>query len=97
MALTAALLALAVASVANDIYAFIKPNGSVTLTVDTELTFTELGFLLEKQGVITNPHIFSLYARSKLGEEVPSYFLGSVKLDRAMSYREILLEFSKAK
>ena len=97
MALVAVFIALTIISIANDMFAFIKPDGTVTLTLNNELTPNELGILLEEQGVVSNPYIFSLYVRSKLKNDTPLSFSAPVKLERSMSYREILSELSKAK
>ena len=97
MTLVAAFIALAIASIANDIYSFIKPSGLVTLTLDRHVSINELGHLLEDRGVINNPHIFIVYASSRSNDEADLFFIGTVTLDRSMSYREILFELSKSK
>ena len=97
MALIASFIALSIASVANDVYALIKPNGKVTLILDVPVSLNEMGHILEEYGVINNPHIFIIYARARSSDEADPSFLGTVTLDRSMSYREILFELSKAK
>ena len=52
--------------------------------------------LLHDNKVISNPHIFNLYIRSKGKNEFIESFVGEAKLDRSMSYREILLALQKA-
>jgi cell division protein YceG involved in septum cleavage len=96
MALTAAFLACILISVANDIYAFIKSEGEIILTVSSPLGVNDFSKLLHDNKVISNPHIFSLYIRSKNRSEVIEGFVGEAKLDRSMSYREILLALQNA-
>ena len=90
MALTAAFFACLLISVTNDIYAFIKCDGEILLNVSSPLTVTEFARLLHDNDIISNPHIFSLYIKSKNKTEVVESFSGEALLDRSMSYREIL-------
>ena len=95
MALTAAFFACLLISVTNDMYAFIKTDGEVVLTVSTPLSVSEFSRLLHDNDIISNPHIFSLYIKSKNKTEVVESFSGEALLDRSMSYREILLAIKK--
>ena len=95
MALTAAFFACLLISVTNDMYAFIKTDGEVVLTVSRPLSVSEFSRLLHDNDVISNPHIFSLYIKSKNKTEVVESFSGEALLDRSMSYREILLAIKK--
>ena len=97
MALVAVFVACFAIALANDIYAFIKPDGAVTLSVDTPCSVAELSDMLEECGVIANPHVFTLYVRSKDKTELLEAFVGNAELDRSMSYREILLAIKNAK
>lgn len=91
MALTAAFFACLLISVANDIYAFIKTEGEIILTVSSPLNVSDFSKLLHDNKIISNPTIFSLYLKSKDKTEIIESFVGNVKLDRSMSYREILI------
>ena len=91
MALTAAFFACLLISVANDIYAFIKTEGEIILTVSSPLNVSDFSKLLHDNKIISNPTIFSLYLKSKDKTEIIEGFVGNVKLDRSMSYREILI------
>lgn len=77
-------------SVANDMYAFFKPQGTVLLLVNETGSLSDFSRLLEENGVLMNPHVFSLYVKSKEKTELVEAFSGELLLDRAMSYREIL-------
>ena len=95
--LLAALLALAVISVANDMYAFVKPDASVTLNVDEPLDLSSMSKLLQSQGIIKNPTVFSLFVRSKGKADKLEAFSGEIVLRQDMSYREIMLALSQNK
>ena len=97
MALVAVFIACFAIALANDIYAFIKPDGAITLSVDTPLSLPEISHMLEDCGVISNPYAFTLYVRSKDKAELLESFVGNAELDRSMSYREILLAINNAK
>ncbi|MBE6546717.1 MAG: hypothetical protein E7668_04670 [Ruminococcaceae bacterium] len=92
--LSALLCAGAVISVANDMYAFVKPTEEVTLTVEIPLSLSELAVRLEQLGVVANPSVFELYVRSKNKVTLVEAFSGQVALNTAMSYRELLAAFS---
>ena len=65
LTLSALLLAGVLLSVVNDMYAFVKPNEWVELTVSDPLALSDFSLLLERYGILNNPHIFSLYAKRK--------------------------------
>ncbi len=92
--LTIALLALFTAalllSVINDMYAFFKPQRDVPFTLDEPCTLPKFSRLLEENGVLLNPHVFSLYVRAKDRVALVEEWTGSLVLDSSMSYREIL-------
>ena len=92
--LLSALIALAVISVANDMYAFVKPDVGVTLRVDEPLDLASLSRRLQDEGIIKNPTVFSLFIKSKGRQEKLEAFVGEVALNRNMSYREIMLTLS---
>ena len=97
--ITIALLALFCAalllSVVNDMYAFFKPQGTVTLTVSEPCSLSDFARLLERHGILFNPHVFSLYVQSKDRVPLVEGWSGTLVLDTDMSYREILLALSE--
>lgn len=92
--LAVALLAALFIAVANDIYAFVKPNKSVEIQTDSPMSLAELSRLLNSNGIISNPLVFRAYVIFKDKESVAEAFLGSAVLNSNMSYREILLALS---
>lgn len=92
LCLCALFLAAAVISVTNDMYAFVKPDETVTLTVDQPLDLDGLCDLLGQTDVVKNPFVLKMYLKSK-GKDGQSLDLeGQWTLNKNMSYREIMLE-----
>ncbi len=92
--LSALLLAGAFLSIANDMYAFVKPEKEVAIAVDSPLPLSELASRLEQAGVVSNPFVFCVYVKSKNKTDRLEAFSGQLSLNTAMSYREILAIFS---
>lgn len=92
LCLCALFLAAAVISVTNDMYAFVKPDETVMLTVDSPLDADGLSGILGEMGVVKNPFVFKLYLKSKGKDgQIPDLH-GQWTLNKNMSYREIVLE-----
>ena len=92
LCLLGALLGGLVVYVANDMYAFVKPDREITLTLSSPPSEQELSELLKTNGIIENEFIFRLYLRSKNKTDDLTTLTGDLKLNSSMSYREILLE-----
>lgn len=94
VSLLAFFLAALLISVANDLYAFVKPDKPVTFTLSEPCSLDALSGQLAENGIIKNPHIFSRYTTIKGKQDTLEAFRGTVSLNSSMSYREILLAFS---
>ena len=92
LCLFSVLLACLLISVANDMYAFVKPSNEVTVSITAPISEKQLSLLLQKNGVINNATCFRLYLRSKGVSDKLSLISGEITLNSNMSYREILLE-----
>ena len=90
----ALLFAALICSVANDMYAFVKKDREISLTVDSRTSLNDLSKILAENGVVNNPDLFELYVKLKHKETLVEEFCGDVKLNSSMSYREILSEIS---
>lgn len=90
--LLALMLAGIVISVANDMYAFVKPDENIGVKIIAPLNDSELSKLLRESGVIENELIFTLYLRSKHKDGLVPSLTGEWTLNSNMSYREILSE-----
>ncbi len=89
------LIAAMIISVANDMYAFVKPERDIILEITEEYELRDISRLLADNGVISNPTVFSIYVISKNARERVSDFSGTLSLNSNMSYREILRSFKK--
>ena len=87
-------LSAAVISVANDVYAFVKPQRTATVTISNGENAYTLAAILSENGIIENPLAFTLYAKLKNAEKTISDFQGDIEFKSSMSYREILKSFS---
>ncbi|HPE94960.1 MAG TPA: endolytic transglycosylase MltG [Bacillota bacterium] len=74
--------------VANDVFAFEKPDAEYTLTVAEGLTTDQLAVELNEMGIISYPKIFSLYVKYKIKEE--DYIAGNYAVSPNMNYEEIV-------
>ena len=81
-------------AVINDIYAFVKPERAIKITLGKPVSLMQAANILERSGVIENPVIFTLYVKAKGKEEIFDSYLAEAELNFAMSYREILAELS---
>ena len=95
LCLLAVLFVALTVSIANDLYGFVGSEGEVILTIEESTDLTELSKLLEESGVVENPAFFRLYVKKKERTERLESFVGTLRLDTSMSYREILLAFSQ--
>lgn len=95
LCLWALLFTALVVSIANDLYGFVGAEGEVILTFETPTDLSEISNLLEESGVVENPTLFRLYVKKKERAELLESFVGTLRLDTSMSYREILLAFSQ--
>lgn len=84
----------ALISAANDIYAFLKEEGEITLTLDASSRVYDTARVLSQNGIIKNPALFSLYVRAKGAQSRILGFSGEITLGTSMSYRELLWSFS---
>jgi len=96
LCLFAVLFTALIVSIVNDLYAFVKPEGEVLLAIEDPTELSELSQLLEQSGVVSNPTVFRLYVKNKNRTELLESFVGTLRLDTSMSYREILLAFSSS-
>ncbi len=95
LCLTALLLAGAVISIANDVYAFVKPDSEIVLTLNQPPDAEELAKLLQAHGVINNAFAFKYYTVSHGLSDRLEGLSGELTLNSNMSYRELTAEISK--
>ncbi len=86
-------LAIAIITVANDVFAFVKSDEPVEITLNENTTLDELADLLHDKGVIKYPEIFKLYAKYKKDDQ--KYIAGTYTINGMMNYSTLLGEFKE--
>ena len=93
----AALSYLALTSL-NDIFAFVKEDREVEVTIPEYVTSSEMSEILGDAGVIEHPWLFRLYAKMKHVDEnskVYNFEAGTYTVSSSMNYDELFLSFVK--
>ena len=80
-------------SAGNDVFAFVKSDKTIKVTIDDGLTVKELGNVLQKHGVINYSFVFDLYAGVR--GKSPTFVAGEYEVSPSMSYDELLRVFAK--
>ena len=81
-------------SVANDMFAFVKSDEAVRVTVPQNVTLDELSQILAEEGVIRYPRIFKLYAIYKAHDDM-EYIGGEYTVSPMTNYSGLLAEFKE--
>ena len=77
-------------SVANDVFAFVKPDKEIIITLKEDATTEEVAELLEQNGVIDREWAFRIYLLMKLDkDEEVDYLSGDIKLNSNMNFDSI--------
>ena len=92
--LLSALISALIISITNDLYAFIKPEASCVLNISEPTAIGEISAIMQQNGIIENPFMFTLYAKIKNQDDILEVFSGEIELNAQMSYSEIINEFS---
>ena len=92
LALVALLFAGAIISIANDMYAFVKPSNDILFSVTDISSNFQLSRQLRKNNIIKNDIAFALYLKSKGVACDTCALSGEWLLNSSMSYREIYAE-----
>lgn len=91
--LVAVLITIGIVSVANDIFAFIKPDESIIVTIEQGGSAAGVAKVLGDSGVIKHPLIFRLY--SKLKKADGKYQYGDYTLNSSLGYDQIISALKK--
>lgn len=76
----------------NDIFALVKEDEVISVTVEEDITVKELGKLLDENGVIEYRSVFKVYA--KLRKKEPVVQAGVYEVNSNMSYDQLISRFS---
>jgi UPF0755 protein len=84
-----AFLSYYVISVGNDVFAFVKPEKEITITIEEGMTRKEVAYLLEKNGIIEYSWVFNLFMIYQ-GDENVEFLPGERTVKSTMNYSQIL-------
>ncbi|MBQ7982323.1 MAG: endolytic transglycosylase MltG [Clostridia bacterium] len=73
--------------VANDVFAFVKSDETVTVVIEENMTAADVAGLLADNGIIKYPTMYELYIRIK--EESTDYLVGEYEISPSMNYGDI--------
>ena len=77
----------------NDIFAFVKSEEEITVTIGEGMTIKELGQVLEENGVIEFSGVFDFYA--KIRNKNPALVAGEYTVSPSMNYDQLIRVFAK--
>lgn len=93
------LCAVAIIKVANDMFAFIKPEDSITVTVPEDASTRDVAKILSDNDIIEYPTIFGLYMDFKKGRSTyytDGYKAGEFELAPNMNYDDLIYSLSNS-
>ena len=85
--------AIAIILVSNDVFAFVKPDEAVEITLPEYTTLDELASILYRNDVIRYPKVFKYYAVFKKDDQ--NYIAGDYTVSPMMNYKSLLAEFKE--
>ncbi|MGN1409913.1 MAG: endolytic transglycosylase MltG [Eubacteriales bacterium] len=88
-----AFLAVAIIFVGNDVYAFVKSDEVVEITIPEYATLDEVSQILYENDIIKYPQVFKLYAVSK--KDDGEFLAGTYSVSPMMNYDTLLGEFKE--
>ncbi len=91
--LASLLLTFGIVNISNDVFAFIKPDESIIVTIEQGVSTSAIASSLKKAGVIDHPLIFRLY--SKLKKADGKYQYGDYTLNSNLAYDQIISALKK--
>ncbi|HBL85375.1 MAG: hypothetical protein A2Y17_11745 [Clostridiales bacterium GWF2_38_85] len=81
-----------VIKIGNEVFAFVKPETEVNITITENMTTAQVAELLEEKGVIEFDWVFKLYAKYR--SDVDSYIPGEYTISCNSNYDEIVTKFT---
>ncbi len=79
--------------VGNDVFALVKSDEEITITIGEKTSVKKLGKILEKNGVIEYAGVFDFYA--KIRDKNPALVAGEYTVTPSMNYDQLLRVFAK--
>lgn len=89
----AVFISIFVIKIGNDVFAFVKNDIAVDVTIPEDATVEDIADILYNDGIIKYPSIFKLYASLKKDED--GFIAGEYTVSPAMSYDELRYAFKE--
>ena len=86
-----ALISIFIIMAANDIYAFVKPDETVEITIPEDATLNDIADVLSENRIIKYPGLFKLYARMK--KDPCDFREGTYTISAKLGYSQLLSSF----
>ncbi len=93
ISVVSAFLAIGIIMAANDVFAFVKSDTPVQITIPENTKLDELADILHENGIIKFPWLFKLYAERKHDDQ--QYIPGEYTVNGMMNYSTLLSEFKE--
>lgn len=90
--LVSILLTWGIVAMANDVFAFVKPDESIIVTIEENASVSKIAKALDKAGVIEHETIFKLYCKLKKSS---GFKFGDYTLNSNMGYDQIISALKK--
>ncbi len=93
-------LSISVIKIGNDVFAFVKPDKEITITVPEGATTDDIARILEENDVISHPFVYKLYTKFRISKRsylTGEYEAGNHTVNPMMNYDTLLEELSLIK
>ena len=82
-------------TIGNDVFAFVKDNEEVQLSISDDTDVKALGNLLAERGIIRYPNVFNFYINLRYSK-TPYFEAGDYTVSPSMSYDKLIATFAKS-
>lgn len=86
-------ISITVIRVGNDVFAFVKSDEAIDVTIPEDATVSDIAKILHENGIISFPGVFKMYANMK--EEKGPFVAGDYTVSPSMSYDDLRYAFKE--
>lgn len=90
---TAVALSIAIIAIGNDVYAFVKSDAVVEVTIPENATIEDIADILASEKVIKYPSVFCIYAQLK--KDNGKFVAGTYSVSPSMDYEDLIYTFKE--
>ncbi len=81
--------------IGNDVFAFVKSDETVQITIPSDTNVTTLGNMLADSGIIQYPKVFDFYVGLRYDKNLLEFASGDYTISPSMSYDKLIATFAK--